>query len=100
MHVTLAVPGRMTQPSFGYHRVLMSGRHTTIDCHRLLCPMPVIRVQDQVEKMQAGDTLTAECTDPGVLHDIPAWCRINGHELVSTKTVDGTYLVTLKVGSA
>jgi tRNA 2-thiouridine synthesizing protein A len=60
--------------------------------------MPVIRVQDLVETLAPGDTLTAVCTDPGVLQDIPAWCRINGHQLLSTESVDGEYLVKLRVG--
>lgn len=69
-----------------------------LDCRRLLCPMPVIRVQDEVAKLQPGDTLTAICTDPGVLNDIPAWCRINGHIVLSTQENDDEYLVTLEVG--
>ncbi|MGB5649109.1 MAG: sulfurtransferase TusA family protein [Sedimenticolaceae bacterium] len=81
-----------------YHAAPMSTRHDTIDCQRLLCPMPVIRVQDRVDALSAGDTLTAVCTDPGVLQDIPAWCRINGHQLLRADSVDGEYLVTLRVG--
>lgn len=73
----------------------MTARHATID---LLCPMPVIRVQDRVETLSSGDTLTAVCTDPGVLQDIPAWCRVNGHQLLSAMSNDGDYLVTLRVG--
>lgn len=75
----------------------MATRHETIDCQRLLCPMPVIRVQDRVEGLAAGDRLTAICTDPGVLEDIPAWCRVNGHEVLSTADRNGEYLVTLRV---
>ena len=76
----------------------MTATHETLDCHRLLCPMPVIRVQDKVAGMAAGDMLTAVCTDPGALQDIPAWCRLNGHELVSTETRDDEYLITVRVG--
>lgn len=78
----------------------MASRHETIDCHRLLCPMPVIRVQDCVEQLAPGDVLTAQCTDPGVLQDIPAWCRINGHAVLGTQSLDGEYIVTLRVGSS
>jgi len=59
--------------------------------------MPVIRVQDEVSKLENGDTLTAVCTDPGVLNDIPAWCRINGHEVLTTEEVDDEYRITIKV---
>jgi TusA-related sulfurtransferase len=72
-------------------------RHT-LDCRRLLCPMPVIRVQDKVETLEPGDELEAICTDPGVLNDIPAWCRINGHEVIDSRTENGEYILRIRVG--
>ena len=56
---------------------------TTVDARRLLCPMPVIRLQDAVETMQIGERARLIATDPGVRNDIPAWCRINGHAVES-----------------
>jgi tRNA 2-thiouridine synthesizing protein A len=70
----------------------------TLDCRRLLCPLPVIRVQDHVATMVAGDELEAVCTDRGALHDIPAWCRINGHAVLETRSADGEHVVVLRVG--
>jgi tRNA 2-thiouridine synthesizing protein A len=84
----------------GYDLGLMTKRHEILDCHRLLCPMPVIRVQDAVAAMVPGDTVTAVCTDPGALHDIPAWCRINGHEVVNTESLEDEYRVTVRVCEA
>ena len=69
-----------------------------LDCQRLLCPMPVIRVQDKVQQMYPGDELEAVCTDPGALSDIPAWCRINGHAVVETRSADDLYCVVVRVG--
>ncbi|SMG62610.1 SirA family protein, partial [methanotrophic bacterial endosymbiont of Bathymodiolus sp.] len=56
-----------------------------LDATRLLCPLPVIRTQDKVKQLGQGDVLTVTCTDPGVLEDIPAWCRINGHKVLQTQ---------------
>ena len=75
----------------------MSQRHV-LDCHRLLCPLPVIRVQDRVAQLAPGDELEAVCTDPGALNDIPAWCRLNGHQVLETRENDGEYVVVLRVG--
>lgn len=69
-----------------------------LDCRRLLCPMPVIKVQNRVEELNKGDILEAFCTDPGVLNDIPAWCRINGHQVVETRNEAGEYIVVIEVG--
>ena len=70
----------------------------TLDCRRLLCPMPVIRVQDRIAEMQAGEELKTICTDPGVMQDIPAWCRINGHEVMSTRVENDEYILHIKIG--
>ena len=74
--------------------------HYTLDAKRLMCPMPVIRTQDKVLELQAGDTLEVTCTDPGALNDIPAWCRINGHEILSSSEEKGEVIITVKVGEA
>ena len=71
----------------------------TLDCRRLLCPMPVIRVQDKVAELRPGDEVEAICTDPGALNDIPAWSRINGHEVTKIGTTDDNlYIVIVRVG--
>ena len=59
--------------------------------------MPVIRTQNAISKLADGDTLSVTCTDPGVLHDIPTWCRINGHQLLSSQQQDGEIIIEIKV---
>jgi len=70
----------------------------TLNAKRLLCPLPVIRTQDKVKTMQIGDVLEVVCTDPGVMQDIPAWCRINGHKVLETITDEMEYTIILEVG--
>lgn len=53
-----------------------------LDTRGLLCPLPVIRTQDKVKELAPGAVLLVLATDPGTLHDIPAWCRVHGHELL------------------
>ncbi|MEM7564955.1 MAG: sulfurtransferase TusA family protein [Pseudomonadota bacterium] len=55
---------------------------TEVDARRLLCPMPVIRLQNQMNQQPAGSQVRIICTDPGTLNDIPAWCRINQHTIL------------------
>jgi tRNA 2-thiouridine synthesizing protein A len=71
-----------------------------LDARRLLCPMPVIRTQNRIKDLQPGDRLTVIATDPGVQSDIPAWCRINGHRII-TSVIDGREIrLTIEVGLA
>ena len=59
----------------------MTQRHA-LDARNLLCPMPVIRVQNAMESLAPGDVIEVICTDPGAMNDVPAWCRVNGHEVL------------------
>lgn len=68
-----------------------------LDARHMLCPMPVIRTQEKVEKLQVGDTLTVLCSDPGAIHDIPAWCRVNGHEVLGVQQEDEEISISLRV---
>ncbi len=69
-----------------------------LDARRLLCPLPVIRVQDRVQQLTPGTRLAAICTDPGALQDIPAWCRINGHKVIEARRDGDDYVIELEVG--
>jgi TusA-related sulfurtransferase len=70
-----------------------------LDAKRLLCPLPVIRTQDKVKQLSVGDQLEVICTDPGVMQDIPTWCRINGHQVLETTANDESeYIIILQVG--
>jgi tRNA 2-thiouridine synthesizing protein A len=71
--------------------------HHTLDARGQLCPMPVIRTQQEIKALAPGDTLEVLCTDPGVKEDIPAWCRVNGHEVVSIVEEHNEIRVTVKV---
>lgn len=71
--------------------------HSVLDARHLLCPLPVIRVQNAVAKLATGDTLEICATDPGALQDIPAWCRVHGHEVVSAERGDSEVRIVLRV---
>ncbi len=74
--------------------------HHTLDARRLLCPLPVIRTQNTAKKLNPGDTLEVTCTDPGAESDIPAWCRINGHQVLEIKQDDDNdeLIITIEIG--
>ncbi len=74
-------------------------RHT-LDARRLLCPLPVIRTQNAMKNLAPGDVLEVTATDPGVLQDIPAWCRINGHKVLSSCREAGEIHIEIEHGGA
>jgi len=70
-----------------------------LDARKMLCPMPVIRTQDCIAKLQPKDVVEVTCTDPGAINDIPTWCRINGHTVLDIKQNDREILITIEVGT-
>ncbi|MCP3688385.1 MAG: sulfurtransferase TusA family protein [Gammaproteobacteria bacterium] len=70
-----------------------------LDARRLFCPMPVIRLQDCIKQQVTGTRVQITCTDPGVMNDIPTWCRINGHKLVSSLEQGEEYILLVEKGS-
>jgi len=70
-----------------------------LDARRLFCPMPVIRLQDCINRQVAGSRVQIVCTDPGVMNDIPTWCRINGHHVISSQEADYEFILVVEKGS-
>ena len=69
----------------------------TLDARNSLCPMPVIKTQNKIKELQAGDVLEVTSTDPGALNDIPAWCRINGHRVIDSTETDNEVVIVIEV---
>ncbi len=69
-----------------------------LDARYLLCPMPVIRVSACVAGLSTGEVLTVRCTDRGALNDLPAWCRLEGHEVLQAEAdSSGDVVLTILV---
>jgi tRNA 2-thiouridine synthesizing protein A len=54
----------------------------SMDLKGLACPLPVVRVSQQIKKMQVGQVLVAETSDPGALADFPSWAKTSGNEIL------------------
>ena len=57
---------------------------TTINLRGLKCPCRHLRTRKALSKLQAGDLLTVECTDPLVEIDIPNLIRETGDAIEAT----------------
>ncbi|MDQ7842327.1 MAG: sulfurtransferase TusA family protein [Armatimonadota bacterium] len=61
----------------------------TLDLKGLLCPIPVVKMAQAIKTVAVGEVIEATATDPGVMADIPAWCRTTGQELVRITRENG-----------
>jgi len=67
-----------------------------LDCKGLLCPLPVYRTSQALDRLGAGQILRVECTDPGSLADFPALARQRGLTLLSAAERDGVQVFHLR----
>ncbi len=56
-----------------------------LDLKGLICPLPMVRVSQNMRKVPIGGVIRATATDPGSLDDIPSWARSTGNELLKTE---------------
>jgi tRNA 2-thiouridine synthesizing protein A len=69
---------------------------TTLDLKGLVCPIPIVRVNQAIKQVQVGEIIEAFATDPGVLADIPAWCKTSGQELVKMERIDKIFRFVIR----
>lgn len=55
------------------------------DAGAMGCGELVIELKMKMKQYQSGQVLKLTAVDPGAKEDIPAWCRMTGHALVSAE---------------
>jgi tRNA 2-thiouridine synthesizing protein A len=49
------------------------------------CGQLVFELRRQLDRVEPGETLEVVTDDPGAPVDLPAWCRMTGHALISAQ---------------
>lgn len=65
-----------------------------LDLRGLMCPLPMVRVSQNINNVPVGGVIRAVATDPGSLADIPSWARTTGNEVLKTER-DGKDIIFL-----
>ncbi len=68
----------------------------SLDLKGLLCPIPVVKMGKAIKTVEVGELIEATATDPGVVADIPAWCRSTGNELVKMDRGAGLFTFVVR----
>lgn len=59
-----------------------TGYDQYLDAKGLNCPLPVLKTKLALNRMQAGEILFVEATDPHSTIDFEAYCARTGHNLL------------------
>ncbi len=57
-----------------------------LDCRGMRCPLPIIRLANNIGDIAVGQTMAVVAEDPAARPDVTAWCRMRGHEYVGEDT--------------
>ncbi|MCY1138577.1 sulfurtransferase TusA family protein [Actinoplanes sp. Pm04-4] len=55
-----------------------------LDCRGQRCPLPVIKLAQNIGKVEVGDVVRVLADDPAAANDIPAWCRMKKQEYLGS----------------
>jgi tRNA 2-thiouridine synthesizing protein A len=68
-----------------------------LDCRGMRCPRPIIELARHVGDVAVGEVVGVASTDAAARADVPAWCRMRGHDYVGEAAAeDGTPLFLVR----
>lgn len=70
-----------------------------IDATGLKCPMPVIKLQQQVRQSDADQIIRLHTTDKAAEKDVRSWCQLNKHLFLGIENQPDHQVITIKVKS-
>ena len=67
-----------------------------LDVKGLKCPMPMLRTKKALAKMQPGEKLLVQATDPHALRDLSQFADQTGNKLLSSSDEDGIINIVMQ----
>ncbi len=67
-----------------------------LDCVGIACPMPVYKTSIKIKDLNPGQVLEVQADDDGIEKDMPAWCKLAGHEYIGLIRKNGEYRVFVR----
>ncbi len=71
----------------------------SLDAKGLNCPLPILKTKVLLNKMDAGDVLFVEATDPHSQVDFEAYCARTKHEIIKFEIINDVYHFYIKRAS-
>ena len=69
---------------------------STIDAQGLICPLPLLKAKQAIEKLEPGQILEVLGTDPVSKNDLQGWCNFSGHAFLGFREDGGVFRFYIK----
>ena len=67
-----------------------------IDCLGEACPVPLVKAEKQLEKLESGDVLIVQIDHSCAMKNVPEWARKEGHNVEVEEVDDGEWEVIIE----
>ena len=67
-----------------------------LDCLGEACPVPLVKAQNQLKKMDIGDVLIVQIDHSCAMKNVPEWARKDGHNVEIEEVDDGEWEVIIE----
>lgn len=69
-----------------------------VDARGLKCPQPLLLAAQTIKKMEPGQVVLLEATDPHTDLDLEVWCERFGHQIIHTEEKDELFRFWVRKG--
>lgn len=63
----------------------VTGVDRVLDVRGLRCPMPVLKANEEIEKLEPGRVLQVIADDPAAEPDLQSWAKWRGYEILEIR---------------
>lgn len=67
-----------------------------LDCLGEACPVPLVKAQNEIEKMEVGDVLIVNIDHSCAMKNVPDWAREAGHAVELEEVDDGEWNIVIE----
>ncbi|MCB5253583.1 MAG: FAD-dependent oxidoreductase [Candidatus Cloacimonadaceae bacterium] len=67
-----------------------------VDACGLQCPGPIMKLKQEIDRIDDGDILIISASDPGFAKDVESWCNMTNNRLLELKTKDNKIIATVQ----
>lgn len=71
-------------------------KEVELDCMGEACPVPLIKAEKALEKLDVGDILIVQIDHSCAMKNVPEWAREQGHNVELEEVDDGEWEVVIE----
>ena len=71
-------------------------KEVKLDCMGEACPVPLIKTEKALDKLEAGDVLIVSIDHSCAMKNVPEWARKQGHNVEIEEVDDGEWEVIIE----